>query len=54
MKKNIIFLLIAIIALISFLVPEPIGTVIALVTLIPTIIYLIIDLVKNGNRWRKN
>ncbi|MDO4274841.1 MAG: hypothetical protein Q4D16_14325 [Eubacteriales bacterium] len=54
MKKDVIFLLIAVVVLLSFILPKPAGTIVALVTLIPAAIYLIIDIFRNGNKWRKN
>lgn len=54
MKKDVVFLLIAVVVLVSFALPKPADTIVALVALIPTAIYLIIDIVKNGNKWKKN
>ena len=53
MKKDIIFILIAVATMLQLVLPEPIGTVIPLIILIPVVIYLIIDIIKNGNREKK-
>lgn len=51
MKKNGILLLIAVAVIIGLIFPKPISTILELIILIPISIYLIIDIVKNGNKF---
>lgn len=39
--------------MLALVLPKPIGTVVSLVILIPVVIYLIVDIIKNGNREKK-
>lgn len=49
MKKDNILILIAIAAILTLIFPEPVGTVISLIILIPVVIYLLFDIIKNRN-----
>lgn len=53
MKKENIILLIAIAVILGFILPKPINTVVSLMILVPTTIYLIVDTVKSGNKWKR-
>lgn len=53
MKKDTILILIAIAAILALILPKPAGTVIPLIILIPVVIYLITDIIKNGNKDKK-
>ncbi len=49
MKKDITLILITVAAILALVLPKPVGTVIPLIILIPVVIYLIVDIIKNGN-----
>lgn len=51
MKRENIISLILIAVIIGFVLPKPISTIVSLIILVPTVIYIIIDIVKNGNKW---
>lgn len=53
MKKEITLLLITVAVIFGFVLPEPINTVVTLIILVPTVIYLTVDIIRNGNRWKK-
>ena len=53
MKKNTILILIAIAAILALVLPKPAGMIIPLIILIPVVIYLIVDIIKNGNKEKK-
>lgn len=53
MKKEIILLLISVAVILECVLPKPINTVVSLVILVPSTIWLIIDIIKNGNRWKR-
>ena len=50
MKKDITLILITVAAILALVLPKPVGTVIPLIILIPVVIYLIVDIIKNGNQ----
>ena len=50
MKKGTILILIAVAVMLALVLPKPAGTVIPLIILIPVVVYLIVDIIKNGNR----
>lgn len=52
MKKTVVFILLVIASMLAFILPKPIKTVIPLFLLVPLVIYLIVDIVKNGNKWK--
>ena len=52
MKKDTILILIAVAAILA-LVSKPAGMIIPLIILIPVVIYLIVDIIKNGNKEKK-
>lgn len=51
MKKNVIFALLVIVSILASNLPKPINVVISLLILVPLIIYLIVNIVKYGNKW---
>ncbi len=53
MKKDTILILIAVAVIFASVLPKPIGTVLLLIILVPVVIYLIVDIIKNGNREEK-
>ena len=53
MKKEIILLLIEVTLILEWVLQKPINTVVSLVILVPSTIWLIIDIIKNGNRWKR-
>ena len=53
MKKNTILILIAIAAILALVLPKPAGMIIPLIILMPVLIYLVIDIIKNGNKEKK-
>ena len=53
MKKDTILILIAVAAILALVLPKLAGTVIPLIILIPVVIYLIVDIIKNGNKEKK-
>ena len=53
MKKEVVSLLIAVTVILGFILPKPVNTVVSLLILVPTAIYLIVDIIKNGNSWKK-
>ena len=53
MKKDTILILIAVAVIFASVLPKPIGTVLTLIILVPVVIYLIADIIKNGNREEK-
>ena len=50
MKKDTILILIAVAVMLALVLPKPAGTVIPHIILIPVVVYLIVDIIKNGNR----
>ena len=50
MKKDTILILIAVAVMLALVFPKPAGTVNPLIILIPVVVYLIVDIIKNGNR----
>ena len=53
MKKDIILILIAVAAILALSLPKPARTVLPLIILVPVVIYLIVDIIKNENREKK-
>lgn len=53
MKKDTILILIAVAAILTLVLPKPAGMIIPLMILIPVVIYLIVDIIKNGNNDKK-
>ena len=53
MKKDTILILIAVAAILALVLPKPAGMIIPLIILIPVVIYLIVDIIKNGNKEKK-
>lgn len=53
MKKDTILILIAVAAILALVLPKPAGMIIPLMILIPVVIYLIVDIIKNGNNDKK-
>ncbi len=53
MKKEVVLWLIVIAVILELMLPEPVGTIIPLIILVPVFIYLIVDIIKNGIRWKK-
>lgn len=53
MKKDTILILIAVAAILALVLPKPTGMIISLIILIPVVIYLIVDIIKNGNKEKK-
>lgn len=53
MKKEVVLWLIVIAVILELMLSEPAGTVIPLIILVPVFIYLIVDIIKNGIRWKK-
>ncbi len=50
MNKDTILIMIAAAVILTLALPKPVGTVLSLIILVPVVIYLIVDIVKNGNR----
>ena len=53
MNKDTILIMIAAAVILTLALPKPVGTVLSLIILVPVVIYLIVDIVKNGNREKK-
>ena len=53
MKKDTILILIAVAAILALVLSKPAGMIIPLMILIPVVIYLIVDIIKNGNNDKK-
>ena len=53
MKKQFILLLISIAVMLALVLPKPMGTIIPLTILVLTVIYLIFDIIRNGNNWKR-
>lgn len=53
MKKQFILLLISIAVILALVLPKPMGTIIPLTILVLTVIYLIFDIIRNGNNWKR-
>lgn len=53
MKKQFILLLISIAVMVALVLPKPMGTIIPLTILVLTVIYLIFDIIRNGNNWKR-
>ncbi len=53
MKKQFILLLISIAVILALVLPKPMGTIIPLIILVLTVIYLIVDISRNGNSWKR-
>lgn len=53
MKKQFILLLISIAVILALVLPKPMGTIIPLIILVLTVIYLIVDITMNGNSWKR-
>lgn len=53
MKKDAVLILIAVAAILALVLPKPAGMIIPLIILIPVVIYLIVDIIKNGNKEKK-
>ena len=53
MKKDTILILIAVATILALVLPKPAGMFIHLIILIPVVIYLIVDIIKNGNKEKK-
>lgn len=53
MKRTVVLILLAIASMLALILPKPINAVIPLFLLVPLVIYLIVDIVKNGNKWKK-
>lgn len=53
MKKQFILLLISIAVILALVLPKPMGTIIPLIILVLTVIYLIVDIIRNGNNWKR-
>lgn len=53
MKKEVVLWLIVIAVILELMLSEPAGTIIPLIILVPVFIYLIVDIIKNGIRWKK-
>lgn len=53
MKKQFILLLISIAVMVALVLPKPMGTIIPLIILVLTVIYLIVDIIRNGNNWKR-
>ncbi|MDD3361082.1 MAG: hypothetical protein PHW34_05345 [Hespellia sp.] len=49
MKKDSILLFIAIAVLLGNVLPNPINTIVSLIILVPIVVYLVVDIIKNGN-----
>jgi len=52
MNKTVVSILFFIVSMLAQFSPKPINVVISLFILVPLVIYLIVDIVKNGNRWK--
>lgn len=52
MKKFIVLWLIAVAVILELILPKPLGTVIPLIILVPVVIYIVIDIIKNGIQWK--
>ncbi len=50
MKKIVILVLLATTSILDLILPQPIKIVVSLLILIPLIIYVIVDIVKYGNK----
>ncbi len=53
MKKQFILLLISVAVILALVLPKPMGTIIPLIILVLTVIYLIFDIIRNGNSWKR-
>ena len=53
MKKQFILLLISIAVMLALVLTKPMGTIIPLIILVLTVIYLIVDIIRNGNNWKR-
>lgn len=53
MKKDTILILIAVAAILALVLPKPAGMIIPLIILISVVIYLIVDIIKKGNKEKK-
>ena len=53
MNKDTILIMIEAAVILTLALPKPVGTVLSLIILVPVVIYLIVDIVKNGNREKK-
>lgn len=53
MKRGILLLLIFIAAVLALVLPKPMGTMIPLVILAVVVVYLIVDIIRNGNSWKR-
>lgn len=53
MKKDAILILISVAAVLASVLPKSVGTVLLLIILVPVVIHLIVDIIKNGNREKK-
>lgn len=52
MKKFIVLWLIAVAVILELILPKPLGMVIPLIILVPVVIYIVIDIIKNGIQWK--
>lgn len=53
MKRRVILLLIAAAALSNLILPSPFNTIVSLLIVVPTLVYLAADIIRNGNRRKK-
>ena len=53
MNKDTILIMIAAAVILTLALPKPVGTVLSLIILVPVVIYLIVDIIKNGNGEKK-
>lgn len=53
MKRDFVLLLISIAVIVALVLPKPMGTIIPLVILLSVVVYLIVDIIRNGNDWKR-
>ena len=53
MKRDTTLILIAVAAILALVLPKPAGTVLPLIILVPVVVYLLADLIRNGNGGKK-
>ena len=52
MNKTVVCILLFIASMLAQFLPKPINVVISLFILVPLVIYIIVNIIKNGNKWK--
>lgn len=52
MNRTVVSILFLIVSMLAQFLPKPINVVISLSILVPLVIYIIVDIIKNGNKWK--